>query len=130
MSDAFLWLILLSVLPQIVAREAWEGGAASAPVTLTVVLNDVNDNQPRLPVYPPVSIQAGGARRTIAQVSKNKLNRLILFTMRFLSEFKKFAFIFLYRDFFPSLNFEKVKFYCLFLFKSPHCLTGKKKKTS
>lgn len=54
---------------QIVAREAWEGGAASAPITLTVVLNDVNDNQPRLPVYPPVSVQAGAARRIIAQIS-------------------------------------------------------------
>lgn len=50
------------------AREAWEGGAASAPITLTVELNDVNDNQPRLPVYPPVSVQAGAARRTIAKV--------------------------------------------------------------
>ncbi|XP_069188061.1 cadherin-99C isoform X1 [Procambarus clarkii] len=54
---------------QIVAREAWEGGAASAPITLTVVLNDVNDNQPRLPVYPPVSVQAGSAHRIIAQIS-------------------------------------------------------------
>ncbi|ROT74065.1 protocadherin-15, partial [Penaeus vannamei] len=54
---------------QIVAREAWEGGAASAPITLTVELNDVNDNQPRLPVYPPVSVQAGAARRTIAKIS-------------------------------------------------------------
>ncbi|KAK8748529.1 hypothetical protein OTU49_015837 [Cherax quadricarinatus] len=54
---------------QIVAREAREGGAASAPITLTVVLNDVNDNPPRLPVYPPVSVQAGAARRIIAQIS-------------------------------------------------------------
>lgn len=55
------------------AREAWEGGAASAPVTLTVELNDVNDNQPRLPVYPPVSVQAGAARRTIAKVGRRKM---------------------------------------------------------
>ncbi|XP_042232357.1 cadherin-99C-like [Homarus americanus] len=54
---------------QIVAREAWEGGAASGPITLTVVLNDVNDNQPRLPVYPPVSVQAGTSRRIIAKIS-------------------------------------------------------------
>lgn len=52
---------------QIVAREAG-GAAASAPVTLTVVLNDVNDNEPRLPVYPPISVQAGSAYRNIAQI--------------------------------------------------------------
>lgn len=54
---------------QVVAREAGEGGVAAAPITITVLLNDVNDNPPRLPVYPPVSIQAGAARRTIATVS-------------------------------------------------------------
>ncbi|KAK4317592.1 hypothetical protein Pmani_011328 [Petrolisthes manimaculis] len=54
---------------QVVAREAWEGGAASVPITLTVVLNDVNDNPPRLPVYPPLAVQAGAARRVITQIS-------------------------------------------------------------
>ncbi|CAL4064956.1 unnamed protein product, partial [Meganyctiphanes norvegica] len=48
---------------QVVARE--EGGdtkPASAPITLTVELNDTNDNAPWLPVYPPVSIQAPGTK--------------------------------------------------------------------
>ncbi|KAK7080227.1 hypothetical protein SK128_015764 [Halocaridina rubra] len=54
---------------KIVAREAWEGGAASAPITLTVVLNDINDNPPRLPVYPSISVQAGSTLRTIAEIN-------------------------------------------------------------
>lgn len=59
---------------QVVAREAWEGGAASVPITLTVELNDVNDNPPRLPVYPPLAVQAGAARRVISQVGFTILN--------------------------------------------------------
>ncbi|XP_066951958.1 cadherin-99C isoform X2 [Macrobrachium rosenbergii] len=54
---------------QIVARETKGNKAASAPITLTVVLNDVNDNEPRLPVYPPISVQAGSAFRNIAKIT-------------------------------------------------------------
>ncbi|XP_068204162.1 cadherin-99C-like [Palaemon carinicauda] len=54
---------------QIVARETKGSKAASAPITLTVVLNDVNDNEPRLPVYPPISVQAGSAYRNIAKIT-------------------------------------------------------------
>ncbi|XP_039297705.1 cadherin-99C isoform X1 [Nilaparvata lugens] len=52
---------------QIVAREK-SGTAASAPLTLTVVLNDVNDNAPRLPMIAPLTVQAGETRREIVQV--------------------------------------------------------------
>ena len=51
-----------------VAREAWEGGVASAPLTLRIELLDVNDNAPRLPVLPPIAEQAGTGTRVIAQV--------------------------------------------------------------
>ncbi|CAH0392596.1 unnamed protein product [Bemisia tabaci] len=52
---------------QVVAREK-SGNAASAPLSLTVNLNDVNDNAPRLPMISPVSVQAGEAHRQIVQV--------------------------------------------------------------
>ncbi|XP_076053074.1 cadherin 99C [Oratosquilla oratoria] len=54
---------------QVVAREKSQEGRASAPITLTVVLNDVNDNAPQLPVLPPVTVQAGDAVRKIGQVT-------------------------------------------------------------
>lgn len=50
-----------------VAREK-TGSAASPPVTLTVILNDVNDNAPRLPMIPPITVQAGEGRREIVKV--------------------------------------------------------------
>lgn len=50
-----------------IAREKL-GSAASAPVSLLVNLNDVNDNAPRLPMIPPIQIQAGEARRQIVKV--------------------------------------------------------------
>ncbi|XP_073993428.1 cadherin 99C isoform X1 [Rhodnius prolixus] len=53
---------------QIVAREK-NGIAASAPLTMTVILNDVNDNAPRLPMIPPIPIQAGEGHREIVQVT-------------------------------------------------------------
>ncbi|XP_063882361.1 LOW QUALITY PROTEIN: cadherin-99C-like [Scylla paramamosain] len=59
---------------QVVAREAGEDGVAAAPITITVVLNDVNDNPPRLPVYPPVSIQAGAARRVVATITAKDID--------------------------------------------------------
>lgn len=52
---------------QILARE--KGGvAASAPITLTVILNDVNDNPPVLPSILPITVQAGDARRQVATI--------------------------------------------------------------
>lgn len=52
---------------QVVARES-HGTAASAPVTFTVSLNDVNDNAPHMPTIPPVTIQAGEGRRQLVKV--------------------------------------------------------------
>lgn len=48
-----------------------------------VTLNDVNDNAPRLPMIPPLSVQAGETHRTIAQVSH---------PMQYWSKFFKFTF--------------------------------------
>lgn len=50
---------------QIVAREV-KGNAASAPLSITVTLNDINDNSPKLALIPPVQITAGTERRLIA----------------------------------------------------------------
>ncbi|KAG8256727.1 hypothetical protein J6590_063040 [Homalodisca vitripennis] len=52
---------------QVVAREK-TGSAASAPLSLTVALNDVNDNAPRLPMISPITVQAGEGRREIVKV--------------------------------------------------------------
>lgn len=52
---------------QVVAREK-HGNAASAPLSLTVTLTDVNDNAPRLPMVPPVSVQAGDGKREVLKV--------------------------------------------------------------
>lgn len=49
------------------ARER-QGTAASAPITFSVVLNDVNDNAPLMPMIPPVTIQAGEGRRQVVKV--------------------------------------------------------------
>ncbi|XP_071438739.1 cadherin-99C isoform X2 [Hetaerina americana] len=53
---------------QVVAREVG-GNAASAPLPLTVVLNDVNDNTPILPLIPPITVQAGEGKRDVIKVS-------------------------------------------------------------
>ena len=53
---------------QIVAREK-TGNAASAPLSLVVSLNDVNDNAPRLPMIPPITIQAGESKQSVTKVS-------------------------------------------------------------
>ncbi|XP_075146442.1 cadherin 99C [Haematobia irritans] len=53
---------------QVVAREP-KTNAASAPLSLTVILKDVNDNAPKLAMVPPVSITAGDGIRKVAQVS-------------------------------------------------------------
>ncbi|KAL9892419.1 cadherin 99C isoform 2-T4 [Glossina fuscipes fuscipes] len=52
---------------QVVAREP-KTNAASAPLSLTVILRDVNDNAPKLNMVPPVSITAGDGVRKVAQV--------------------------------------------------------------
>ncbi|KAI5749018.1 hypothetical protein M8J76_003987 [Diaphorina citri] len=57
---------------QVIAREK-QGTAASVPVSLTVNLNDINDNAPRLPMIPPIQIQAGEARRQIIEATDNDL---------------------------------------------------------
>lgn len=41
---------------------------ASAPISLAVTLNDLNDNAPRLPLISPISLQAGENRRQIIKV--------------------------------------------------------------
>lgn len=53
---------------QVVAREAL-GNAASAPLSISVTLKDVNDNAPKLPMVPPVTIAAGDGRRLVANVT-------------------------------------------------------------
>lgn len=53
---------------QVVAREA-NSNAASAPLSLTVVLRDVNDNPPKLPMVSPITIPAGDGRRFVTKVT-------------------------------------------------------------
>jgi protocadherin-15 len=53
---------------QVVARES-NGNAASAPMTITVQLKDVNDNPPKLPMIPPVTISAGDGKRPVTKVT-------------------------------------------------------------
>lgn len=52
---------------QVVAREK-NGAAASAPVSLIVTLNDVNDNAPVLPMIAPISVPAGDVKRHVIDV--------------------------------------------------------------
>lgn len=52
---------------QIVARER-TGVAASAPISLTVTLRDVNDNAPFLPMFAPVTVPAGDTKRKVIRV--------------------------------------------------------------
>ncbi|XP_056636781.1 cadherin-99C [Diorhabda sublineata] len=52
---------------QIVAREK-NGIAASAPVSVTVNLIDVNDNPPMLPIIQPVSVPAGEGKRIVTTI--------------------------------------------------------------
>ncbi|KRT82261.1 Cadherin, partial [Oryctes borbonicus] len=52
---------------QIVAREK-TGAAASAPISLTVNLKDVNDNPPVLPIIPPIMVPAGDTKQKITRV--------------------------------------------------------------
>ncbi|XP_053595607.1 cadherin-99C isoform X1 [Microplitis demolitor] len=52
---------------QVIAREK-SGIAASTPLSFVVTLNDVNDNAPQLPMVPPITVQAGEARREVIKV--------------------------------------------------------------
>lgn len=52
---------------QIVAREK-NGVAASAPRSVSVILRDVNDNAPMLPIIPPVSVPAGDVKRKVMTI--------------------------------------------------------------
>nr|XP_022907030.1 cadherin-99C-like [Onthophagus taurus] len=52
---------------QIVAREK-HGVAASAPISITVNLKDVNDNPPVLPSIPPTTVPAGETKRKVIQI--------------------------------------------------------------
>lgn len=53
---------------QLVAREAISN-AASAPLSITVTLIDVNDNAPKFPFYDPINVKAGENRRFVAQIT-------------------------------------------------------------
>ncbi|XP_055849047.1 cadherin-99C isoform X1 [Episyrphus balteatus] len=53
---------------QVVAREP-KTNAASAPLSLTVHLKDVNDNAPKLAMVAPISITAGDGKRLVTQVT-------------------------------------------------------------
>lgn len=53
---------------QVVAREP-NTNAASAPLTITVILKDVNDNPPKLTPVDPVNVPAGEGRRIVTQVT-------------------------------------------------------------
>lgn len=52
---------------QIVSRET-NGNAASAPLSMSVSLRDLNDNAPKLPMIAPVTIQAGDETRIVTKV--------------------------------------------------------------
>lgn len=52
---------------QIVAREK-NSVAASAPMSVTVHLNDINDNPPMLPIISPVAVPAGDVKRKVATI--------------------------------------------------------------
>lgn len=56
------------LLFQVVAREI-KGNAASTPLSVTVNLNDINDNSPKLALIAPVSITAGNEKRLIAKAN-------------------------------------------------------------
>lgn len=55
---------------QIVAREK-NGTAASAPISLTVNLKDVNDNAPVLQVLSPISVPATDGKTKVTRIQAN-----------------------------------------------------------
>ncbi|CAH1727237.1 unnamed protein product [Chironomus riparius] len=81
---------------QVVAREV-KGNAASSPMSITVNLNDINDNTPKLALIPPVQITAGNERRLIAKANATDNdsgeNAVITYTIHHVSNngMKKFG---------------------------------------
>lgn len=73
---------------QIVAREV-KGNAASSPLSITVNLNDINDNSPKLALIQPVSITAGNEKRPIAKANATDNdsgeNAIILYSIHHVS---------------------------------------------
>lgn len=67
---------------QIVAREK-NGIAVSAPVSVTIHLNDINDNAPLLPLLLPVKLPAGEGRRELmtVQATDNDEDDLITYSL-------------------------------------------------
>ncbi|XP_076361953.1 cadherin 99C isoform X2 [Tachypleus tridentatus] len=55
---------------QVIARQigSTPGHGASSPVSLSVYLNDINDNSPRLPTFSPVRIKAGEGVRQVTKI--------------------------------------------------------------
>jgi len=39
---------------------------------MTVSLNDVNDNAPKLPMIPPLTVQAGDNKQSVTKVSNHR----------------------------------------------------------
>jgi protocadherin-15 len=39
---------------------------------MTVSLNDVNDNAPKLPMIPPLTVQAGDSKQSVTKVSNHR----------------------------------------------------------
>jgi hypothetical protein len=79
-SVTYMVIFLFLYFYQIVAREK-TGNAASAPISMTVSLNDVNDNAPKLPMIPPLTVQAGDNKQSVTKVSNhggNKRNFILI----------------------------------------------------
>ena len=67
-------VVIRPSLPQVVAREDLPNGKASSPIRISIMLRDVNDNTPILPVFSPITIQAGSSRRKIARMNGTDLD--------------------------------------------------------
>ena len=71
---------------KVFARESNEGdhgeGKTSRPVSMTVIIQDVNDNSPVLETIEDIIITAGKKRRKIASV---RLQSFLIMHLKFLS---------------------------------------------
>ncbi|RWS28186.1 protocadherin-15 precursor-like protein [Leptotrombidium deliense] len=63
---------------QIIAREigSAEGKGASAPITMTIHLMDINDNAPKLPQMSAVQIEAGEGTRFVARLAAKDVDEI------------------------------------------------------
>lgn len=61
---------------QVVAREV-RGNAASTPLSISVNLNDINDNSPKLTIIAPVELSAGNEKRLIAKANATDIDRSV-----------------------------------------------------